>query len=315
MLGLESQSINWWLAATGFFTCKIAVPLFVMVSGSLLLGRIDDYRKHARRIARMAIALVVFSVFYYLTSSDTWSLTDFAQKFWHAKISGHLWYLYMYIGLLMMLPLLQKMAAGMSRKDYIYFLAIGFGVVNLVPVFAKFNSSFAYASDFSLPLFGGYLCMFVCGHFLAHIITPTGKQKIIACVVFLACLAFLVLATNHFYDLNDGNDYLQMQNRTFTPIMLMAACVFVLIRPLETSTNKRIRKNVGIRITSEIAMCSFGVYLIHMYFVRLLNPYFSRMCTIMPDITALLSYQITVFLISFAITWLFRLIPPVRKII
>ena len=37
---------TWWVSVTYFFACKVAVPIFLMISGTLMLGKIDDYKKY-----------------------------------------------------------------------------------------------------------------------------------------------------------------------------------------------------------------------------------------------------------------------------
>lgn len=47
--------------------CKFAVPLFMAISGAVLLGRKDEpVKKNAQRIFRIVIVLVVYSFIYYL---------------------------------------------------------------------------------------------------------------------------------------------------------------------------------------------------------------------------------------------------------
>jgi len=321
MLSLETQSPNWWFAVIYFFCCKIAVPLFVMVSGALLLPRRDSYRKTGARVLRIAVVLLAASAFYYLVGTGEHTLAGFADKFWHAKISGHLWYLYMYIGLLAMMPLLQKLAASMQPVDYLYFFVVCFGFVNLVPVAAQFFPPAAYTTHLQLPLFGGYIGMLMAGHYIANVTPPLTRSFAIAAVaVFLTCLAFLTLGTGYFYDIGGGADYLKLDNRTFTPIVLMAACIFALVRFSSSRHAKAqdaegARRSWGAKLLDALAVCSFGMYLVHPYLITLFHPYFLKACEAFPDIFALLLFEVVVFAVSFVVTWLLRLIPPVRKVL
>ena len=60
----------WWLSISWYYVCKIAVPLFVMISGACLLGRHDSMKRSLGRFARILAALLVFSYGYYL--HDAW---------------------------------------------------------------------------------------------------------------------------------------------------------------------------------------------------------------------------------------------------
>jgi len=65
--GAEPFSFNWWLGCWIFFLCVCSIPVFVMVSGALLL---DDRRRESavefyrRRLYRVGIPFVVWSVVY-----------------------------------------------------------------------------------------------------------------------------------------------------------------------------------------------------------------------------------------------------------
>ncbi|HPS81943.1 MAG TPA: acyltransferase family protein, partial [Candidatus Limiplasma sp.] len=56
----------WWLSVAWYYLSKIAVPLFVMVSGACLLPRQETYRKTWGRFLRVLLVLVIFSYAYYL---------------------------------------------------------------------------------------------------------------------------------------------------------------------------------------------------------------------------------------------------------
>ena len=58
----------WWISLTYFFMCKTAVPVFLMITGCLMLGKIDNYRKYITRIIRMVLVIVLFSFLYYVKS-------------------------------------------------------------------------------------------------------------------------------------------------------------------------------------------------------------------------------------------------------
>ena len=44
---------TWWLSVAWYYLCKIAVPVFVMVSGAVLLPRQDSLRKCLGRFGRI----------------------------------------------------------------------------------------------------------------------------------------------------------------------------------------------------------------------------------------------------------------------
>lgn len=47
-LGSSPDSLDWYVSLTYFFISKIAVPIFFMISGYLLLKKEDNYKKAFR---------------------------------------------------------------------------------------------------------------------------------------------------------------------------------------------------------------------------------------------------------------------------
>ena len=62
---IEIGQLNWWLANLLNSASRFAVPLFVMISGALLLGRnltiVEFYKKRA---IRLLPAIIVWNLFY-----------------------------------------------------------------------------------------------------------------------------------------------------------------------------------------------------------------------------------------------------------
>ena len=295
MLSMHSQSINWWFSVIYFFFSKAAVPLFIMVSGALLLNRDCSYRKTAKRIGRVLTALVLFSAFYYLTSTKAPSFLGFVDGFWHANIKVALWYLYMYIGLLVMSPLLKKLTSVMTKNDYLYLFGICLGITCMVPMLSEFYKPLTYTSFFQLPVFNAYIGLFVGGHYFANVATPSKRMALASVVLIPVCLLALTQMTGYFYIANGGVNYLRMDNITFTPIIVMSGCIFVLIRWLSEKSQTLKDESFALKLINLVALCSFGMYLTHIGFLSMLNSWFTQLCGVMPDIAALLLYEIVIF--------------------
>ncbi len=117
---LMPQDAQWWLSVGWYYVSKMAVPLFVMVSGACLLPRRDSPRRVLGRMARILGALLLFSYAYYLY--DAWvywglwprmaDLGTFLRLVWTQQITDSFWYLTFYLALLAMLPFLQRLASA-----------------------------------------------------------------------------------------------------------------------------------------------------------------------------------------------------------
>lgn len=106
--------------------CTIEVPLFYMISGTLLLSRNESLKDLFRkRILRFGLVLVLFSALQYCAHvlrnefSDP-SLSDFIKRLLTGDIQETYGFLYYYLGILMILPLLRRSAQHLSDEEFRY---------------------------------------------------------------------------------------------------------------------------------------------------------------------------------------------------
>lgn len=95
---------------------RVSVPCFFMISGALLLGREEPLKKHGERLLRFLIALVVWSVVYYIWNRAFMKTEYDLKEILYVPTEPHLWYLYAMIPIYMVLPFFQVMCKGMSGK-------------------------------------------------------------------------------------------------------------------------------------------------------------------------------------------------------
>ena len=148
----------WFGSLFYFFMSKAAVPLFLMITGYTMLDRWEDWPAVLRRIVRFGLCILLFSAVYYAVGrpAGPWGAHDiltFLLTLLHGPITGAYWYLYLYLGILLMLPFLRRMAAGMERRDYhVYFLVSGL-FFSLWPIVVYYLPALNYSAQLQLPLF------------------------------------------------------------------------------------------------------------------------------------------------------------------
>lgn len=116
--------------------CKAAVPIFFMISGTLLLGKDESVGTILKkRVLKIFLALLLFSFLYFLKlvlkGQITFSLLTFFNIILQQPIFLTYWYLYSYIAFLMLLPLLRPIAKHMTKELTLYLIALQviFGVL------------------------------------------------------------------------------------------------------------------------------------------------------------------------------------------
>lgn len=308
------MSKTWMISISAFFLSKIAVPVFLMIMGALLLGRQDDPKAALRRITRIALVILLFSVPYYIyqhrTALPDMRISDFFITIYTWNITNAFWYLYMYLGLLFLLPLLQKMAASFSKRDVEWLLALCLGVSGLLPMTRIFFGA-AASSHFTSALFPAYIGMVFAGYYIERYVPNTRKSCLAALMLLAGLLAFEVLATRGLY-LRNPKSYLQLDDRTLITITASAACAYIAARGLFAFV--RIPP-VVLKATAALGRLTFGIYLLSDLIRVLSYPFYSALSGKIHDLAAMLVWEILIFSCAAAVTALLKRIPGLRKLL
>jgi surface polysaccharide O-acyltransferase-like enzyme len=118
---------HWWSANLWDGIARVAVPLFVMLSGYLLLGKdypLPDFLK--RRFSRVAIPAIAWSAAYSLYGFIAHKKPATLQEAWNNLLENevhyHLWFVYLILGLYLVYPILRPWVRQARDRDYLYFL-------------------------------------------------------------------------------------------------------------------------------------------------------------------------------------------------
>ena len=264
-----------WFAFNLYCTAgKWSVPIFVMISGALFLGRdvsISSILK--KNVARIATVFLFWSACYALVE----------LVFRHAPLSVvlsqfitghyHLWFLYMIVGLYLLIPLLRPIAQSETLMRYFLLLALIFTF--LLPQLALFTSFVSYEAStvirtvimYSYCFFPlGFTVYFVGGYYLSRR-SFSRREEIVLYCVGIAALLFSIIApaalsraqgaaNPTFYSYNDLNVLC-----TSVPIFVFAKQHLVFPRMGERAY----------ALLRKMSKYSFGVYLVHPMVIELLQ--------------------------------------------
>ncbi len=190
----RAPSLTWFGGLFYFFSSKPAVPLFLMISGTVLLGKNDTYKKTLDRILKIVIVLFVFSFLYKFVFFNqlTYSLNGFIEfltEFINKNATNAFWYMYLYIGILLMLPILQKMVKNFNKNDYMYLMLITIVFLGTLPIITHFFTNIKVSGHIIDPLFSVYIGLFISGYFIDRYVEPNKKLVIISfmCIIFWLC--------------------------------------------------------------------------------------------------------------------------------
>lgn len=314
-----------FIRLTLFSICKVAVPLFIMTSGALLLNRKTSYKKvFTKRIVRVFIAYVISCIFFCIFYKKNplkiifyiWSGGNYNYiPYWG-------WYIYMLIGLYIVLPFLQKMLKGFKEKDYKIFILLFVIIASFMEFIPSFSSAIIYMIfkgniNYSLEfnnrlvttMFSIAIGYFVFGHYMNKK-KISKKENYICIITFIitniinACYLFCYYKTT-----GDYNDFLL--EFSYLPVAISSMCLFTIFK-YYLSNKKKWKFEKFITISSSSV---FGIYLFHVPLIGIIHD-----TSIMSKIYAFNSFVgafsnvIIVFIILDILFYLIRKIPIFKKI-
>ncbi|MEG0048589.1 MAG: acyltransferase [Clostridia bacterium] len=314
---------TWFVSVLWYYISKIAVPLFVMVSGACLLPKVDGYRKVGWRALRVLLTLLVFSYGYYLF--DAWvyyglwpRAVDFASFFslvWTQQITNSYWYLYFYLGMMIMLPLMQRMAKSMNKRDLCYLIGLAFGLDALWPLLVHYVPALALPSYFQTPMLTAYVGLFFAGHMVHQHFKSSKKSAWLCALVLVASVGTSVLLTYaEFNRVAVGENYLFMDDRMQPSILTLLAAVAAM--GLCKQLMERRHSEKASRALAQLGGCAFGVYLVQDFVIaQSKTRLFMPLCGIMPSFAAALVWEAFVLAAALLMAWVLRKIPGLRKLL
>ena len=320
-------SINWYDVAIETFEWKVltfydafsrwAVPIFVMISGVLFLGKAQEINKlYKKNILRMVVAFLVWAIVYALIYIFSYG---FELKSFVAQIIGgyyHLWFLFMIVGIYMVVPFLNKIVESDILIKYFLSLAFGFNflipfIIAIISIFSDTLGSFANETlnKMNLYMISGYVSYFIAGYYLNKIELKTWQKRIIyfgGIIGFLVTILFTIIFSQmqqekivSFFDYNSLN------------VMLMSVAIFVFAKSnFNKLSNKKIEDGI-----KKLSKCTFGIYLIHVIFIEQFNLKFNFNSISFNPVFSVPIISIIVFVISALFSKFLNRIPIINKIV
>ena len=281
-----------------------AVPVFLMITGALLLRKDKAItwdvciRKYCKRIL---LALFIFGVPFsvMMISMETKQVSPLmilqaVMNVIEGKSVGHLWYLYVLIGVYLVLPFLKNATDNMNEKTMRTFLLILFLFNFCIPLI---ESVARIEISFMVPFTTFSVFYVVCGHFLEEYI-EVGRK--IATAGFVSMLIFAVMVAL----LSGSGDYLGYDS----PIIgLTGIFAFLLFKGMDIDDVHR----GGVWNVDRLC---FGVYLIQPVFIHFtykllkVSPVsFNLYWLVMPV------FGVIFVIIAFFGSWIMSKIKPLRE--
>jgi surface polysaccharide O-acyltransferase-like enzyme len=313
----QAEVVRWFTVNTYDAFADASVPLFVMLSGALLLqpSKVEPIRVFLKKRAlRLGLPFVFWGAAYFLwrffVNGEALNVGSIVQ----GVLTGtyyHFWFLYMLAGLYLVTPVLRVVTAHADRRVLRYFLALVFFGTAVVPLLILVSG---FTIELKLFAVTGWIGYYVLGY---YVLSSRFRSSILYALYFLGFLG-TVAGTYAASALVGGHtglfflDYLSS-----APVVLASAAFFLLLLKV-SPTALAARFPRGSKVLHFVGCSTLAIYLLHVMVLESLQKgYFGfqlSVNTLNPIVEVPLITAVT-FVISMGIVFLLKRVPIVKRIV
>jgi surface polysaccharide O-acyltransferase-like enzyme len=267
----QAEIWRWWTINIYDTFTRLGVPLFVMLTGALLLqpAKVEPLGVFFRkRFARIGLPFIFWGIIYFaydflvIHQSFSWSFV--AQGI----LTGpyyHFWFLYMLVGLYLLTPILRIVIAHADRRFLKYFVFLWLLGPIIVPIPTLFGSYHLDANLLTIPWWAGY-------YFIgAYLITVKIHRSLL--YVLLSLGFVLTAAGTYLVTLLVGGSLALFFQDYFSPTIILASVAFfALLLSVRTQSDQVETHHAKTNwLLGQISQNTLPIYLFHVMVLEALQ--------------------------------------------
>lgn len=307
-----SNMFHWWVGNALDSAARFAVPLFLMISGAMLLSKeynlVEFYRKRfVRVLLPFPFWMVIYWIFRWFTMPGkqphgfqnimNWASDLFLKE----GISKHFWFVYLIVFLYLITPAIGSFIRKLKPEMLVFLLAAWVLISSISKDFAV--DMYGWSGNplpklFIYFLYCGYM---VLGYYLYNIFYVSKNIRLAALILYLVTVCIAAFMAYYSSKLKGKLD-LSIYNYFSLNTMIQATAVFISLKN-SSVLNKTLNK-----LQHTISDYSYGIYLVHILIIGIFykNGIFWTMTN--PLISVPLVVIMTL-LASFTVIFILRKIP------
>lgn len=303
----------WWFGNIFSTLVRWCVPVFVMLSGALLLDLKKDEslsKFYSKRLSKILIPIGFWSLFFLgwtflhgLIDGVPPNASELLRNLLKGSPYEHLWFLYMISGLYLFTPSFRKIIAISNEKEIKFLIAVTFLIAGINFAYVSFSAK-------SRPdLFINWFLLYIPFFFIGYLIWKDNR-KLSGVLLWSIFLISSLLTAIGYYLVSTGDKLLPdayFHGYLSITVVPMSISVMYLLK----SWNKPILNNEG--FTRQVSLLTFGVYLVHPIIIEIVNK--TNYIRGVHPVIAIPSATIIIFAVSLAISWVIYKIPYLKRTI
>lgn len=298
----EANIFNKIYRTIGFTFGRLGVPIFLYLSGSLLLSKIiknddDVFKFYKHNLFPLFIAVelwnTIYNIFDMIINNVAFNFKEFVLNILFLKNSNmmHMWYMPMIIGIYITVPFLCIIVKHVSIKALSLPLAIAFLIYFITPNFNIFTQIYGFEqywfilnSSFLGGIYGIYILLGYYMNFQEWKKLKAWHLLLIAIVLFFITCGFQIWTYMHNFGYTVWYD--------FSVLILCTLFLYMFFKRIN------LRNKFFIRIVIYISKISLGIYFLHRPIQILFIKYYEW---IFLDICKLFA-SLVIFFVSFVLS-------------
>ena len=314
------SGVSWWIATTIDIGFIWVVPVFIMISGALLLGSPQLHEAPAKfykkRALRILPALIAWNLIY-LVGVRIWmrdeilSPSRIIQMLYDSSVFTQLYFLWIIVGLYAIAPLIAAFLhmgkPSRSLMTAVVLVAVSVIAYMLPGLLAHLNLSRPITLNF-LTMWIPYVGYFVAGYALRNV-SLKGPALAACGVVVAGMLAFTVWHYGNSGVLPWADLFI---NESYFGLLVATISLGIFILTVSATRGLKLPARVGSAV-SALSNASFGVFLVHFVIFEAIRLNFVAVST-QHSLRALAATYLVTLVCSFAISLIGLRIPVIRRI-
>lgn len=318
---VEFNSLRYWIYLFISVFCKFSVPLFLAISGALLLIKEETLKDiWKKRILRIVLILIIWSFGYYVyevfIGNENFNILDFFSRLYYGYWNFSYWYLYCYIGFLITLPFLRKLVNNLENMYFYYMFGLAIVLLGIIPILQFLICKDKYLLNNSIDIYWLtfnsvlYPCL---GYFLEYRAKITKKSIVVMWIINIITICISCFMC--YYNANISNKIFN-ENFNNSFVLINTATLFITIKYY---MQKRKISDCCKKEIFSLGRATFGIYLIHIFFMKKSKFFVEvfwvlRKCIKFEMLTAII-FSIIIMCVSYIVILLMKKIPIIKKII
>ncbi|MGL4859953.1 MAG: acyltransferase [Enterobacteriaceae bacterium] len=292
---------------------RVCVPLFIMITGALLIGEKGvSLLSNLKRCRRIFFIILFWSLFYTLYDfSWPYGVYDWIVRFLTKPMKFHLWYLYATIGFYIAIPILSALYLRVSRRELWIYLLLWMVASNMGLFDQTFGTYYKVAVDtYRLGIFSNFLGYLLLGKLVADYFCENSQPlRARYSLLIYAAMSLITALLTWMMTARSGSP-----NTAFyayaTPFTIVSSCaLFLLLLQCSRYLQKFHEPVRG------IASHTLGIYCIHVMFIELVVRKSIAWLQMDMGASSMVLFSLVVFALSYAACYLMKKVKYLDRVV